>query len=59
MKHTDKVDMIDTLLTNAIAKDIVNGTLLNTDDTTVHMLRIGIWEDLEAFTQKGVVIGEA
>ena len=52
MKHTDKVDMIDTLLTNAIAKDIVNGTLLNTDDTTVHMLLIGIWEDLEAFTQK-------
>ena len=59
MKHTDKVDMIDTLLTNAIAKDIVNGTLLNTDDTTVQMLLIGIWEDLEAFTQKGVVIGEA
>ena len=59
MKHTDKVDMIDTLLTNAIAKDIVNGTLLNSDDTTVHMLLIGIWEDLEAFTQKGVVIGEA
>ena len=59
MKHTDKVDMIDTLLTNAIAKDIVNGTLLNTDDTTVHMLLIGIWEDLEAFTSKGIVIGEA
>ena len=59
MKHTDKVDMIDTLLTNAIAKDIVNGTLLNTDDTTVHMLLIGIWEDLEAFTSKVVVIGEA
>ena len=43
----------------AIAKDIVNGSLLNTDDETLGMLLHGIWEDMEAFEERGVIIGQA
>jgi len=59
MKHIDKIELIDNILMTAIAKDIMNGTLLTTDDETLRMVLIGIWEDIEAFTQRGVVIGEA
>ena len=43
----------------AIAKDIVNGSLLNTDDETLEMLLHGIWEDIDAFQERGVIIGQA
>ena len=44
---------------NAITKDILNGTLLDTDDATLTMLLIGIWEDVDAFTDRGIIIGHA
>ena len=59
MKHIDKIELIDSILMTAIAKDIVNGSLLNTDDETLGMLLHGIWEDMEAFEERGVIIGQA
>ncbi len=59
MKHTDKIELIDNILMTAIAKDILNGTLLNTDDETLEMVLLGIWEDIDAFETRGVVIGLA
>ncbi len=59
MKHIDKVELIDSILMSAIAKDIVNGSLLNTDDETLEMLLHGIWEDIDAFQERGVIIGQA
>ena len=59
MKHIDKIELIDSILMTAIAKDIVNGSLLNTDDETLEMLLLGIWEDIDAFQERGVIIGQA
>jgi len=59
MKHIDKIELIDSILMTAIAKDIVNGTLLNTDDETLELVLHGIWEDIEAFKERGVIIGQA
>ena len=59
MKHIDKIELIDSILMTAIAKDIVNGSLLNTDDETLEMLLHGIWEDIDAVQERGVIIGQA
>ena len=60
MKHSDKIDMIDNILMSAITKDIVNGNLLTeADDDTVEMVLNGIWEAMDTFIQKGVIIGLA
>ena len=60
MKHSDKIDMIDTILMSAITKDIVNGNLLTeADDDTVEMVLNGIWEAIDTFIEKGVIIGLA
>jgi hypothetical protein len=58
MKHTDRIELIDSILMSAIAKDIVNGSLLNTDDETLEMVLLGIWEDIQAFETRGVIIGQ-
>ena len=60
MKHSDKIDMIDNILMSAITKDIVNGNLLTeADDDTVEMVLNGMWEAIDTFIQKGVIIGLA
>ena len=60
MKHSDKIDMIDNILMSAITKDIVNGNLLTeADDDTVEMVLNGIWEAIDTFIEKGVIIGLA
>ena len=60
MKHSDKIDMIDTILMSAITKDIVNGNLLTeADDDTVEMVLHGMWEAMDTFIEKGVIIGLA
>ena len=60
MKHSDKIDMIDHILMSAITKDIVNGNLLTeADDDTVEMVLHGMWEAMETFIEKGVIIGLA
>tara|TARA_R110002020_G_scaffold172623_10_gene363010 strand:+ start:1500 stop:1682 length:183 start_codon:yes stop_codon:yes gene_type:complete len=60
MKHSDRIDMIDNILMSAITKDIVNGNLLTeADDDTVEMVLNGIWEAMDTFIQKGVIIGLA
>ena len=60
MKHSDKIDMIDNILMSAITKDIVNGNLLTeADDDTVEMVLNGIWEAMDTFIEKGVIIGLA
>ena len=51
MKHIDKIELIDSILMTAIAKDIVNGSLLNTDDETLEMLLHGIWELKKEFQE--------
>ena len=57
MKHIDKIELIDNILMTAIAKDIMNGTLLTTDDETLSMVLTGVWEDIDAFIERGVIIG--
>ena len=59
MKHMEKIELIDNILMTAIAMDILNDTLLDTDDETLVMVLTGIWEDMEAFTARGIIIGEA
>ena len=60
MKHSDRIDMIDNILMSAITKDIVNGNLLTeADDDTVEMVLNGIWEAIDTFIEKGVIIGLA
>ena len=60
MKHIDKIEMIDNLLMSAITKDIVSGKLLTeTDDETLEMVLQGIWENLDTFTERGIIIGTA
>tara|TARA_B100001559_G_C16163163_1_gene467275 strand:- start:298 stop:480 length:183 start_codon:yes stop_codon:yes gene_type:complete len=60
MKHSDRIDMIDNILMSAITKDIVNGNLLTeADDDTVEMVLNGMWEAIDTFIEKGVIIGLA
>ena len=45
---------------SAITKDIVNGNLLTeADDDTVEMVLHGMWEAMDTFIEKGVIIGLA
>jgi hypothetical protein len=60
MNILDHIDMIDQILMNHICNDVMNGTLLTeTDDETLELLLMGIWEDKETFKERGVIIGEA
>ena len=60
MKHTDKIEMIDNILMSAITKDIVIGNLLTeADDDTVELVLNGIWEAIDTFIEKGVIVGLA
>jgi len=59
MKEVD-VNQLDRILMSAIARDINNGTLLTeADDETIEMVLVGIWEDIQRYQLKGVIIGEA
>ena len=55
----DDIERLDKLLMKHICADIVNGTLLEADDMTLELLLMGIWENLEDFQARGVVVGEA
>tara|TARA_B100000287_G_C20245051_1_gene627694 strand:+ start:206 stop:388 length:183 start_codon:yes stop_codon:yes gene_type:complete len=55
----DDIERLDRLLMKHICADIVNGTLLEADDMTLELLLMGIWENLEDFQARGVVVGEA
>ena len=60
MKHTDKIEMIDNILMSAITKDIVIGNLLTeADDDTGELVLNGIWEAMDTFIEKGVIVGLA
>ena len=60
MNHIDKIKQIDEILMSSIVKDIVGGTLLtSTDDETLELVLIGMWENLDAFTEVGVIVGDA
>ena len=59
MNILDQANMIDRILMRAICNDMINGSLLESDDETLQMLLHGIWELKEEFEQKGIVIGEA
>ena len=60
MNHIDKIKQIDEILMSAIVKDIVGGTVLtSTDDETLELVLIGMWENLDAFTEVGVIVGDA
>ena len=59
MKEVD-VNQLDGILMSAIARDSNNGTLLTeADDETIEMVLVGIWEDIQRYQLKGVIIGEA
>ena len=52
--------MIDNILMSAITKDIVIGNLLTeADDDTVELVLNGIWEAMDTFIEKGVIVGLA
>ena len=55
----DDIEKLDRLLMKHICADIVNGSLLEADDMTLELLLTGIWENLENFQSKGVIVGEA
>ena len=55
----DQANMIDRILMRAISNDLINGSLLESDDETLEMLLHGIWELKEEFQEKGVIVGEA
>ena len=60
MKHIDKIEMIDNILMSAITKDIVIGNLLTEAvDDTVELVLNGIWEAMDTFIEKGVIVGLA
>ena len=44
---------------SAIARDVLNGSLLEADDQTLELVLQGIWEDPEKFEERGVIIGQA
>ena len=51
---------LDNQLFTAICNDITNGTLLTkSDDETLELLMVGLWEHMEDFKESGVVIGMA
>ena len=55
----DDIEKLDRLLMKHICADIINGSLLEEDDMTLELLLTGIWENLENFQSKGVIVGEA
>ena len=55
----DDIEKLDRLLMKHICSDIINGSLLEADDMTLELLLTGIWENLENFQSKGVIVGEA
>ena len=59
MNILDQANIIDRIPMRAICNDMINGSLLESDDETLQMLLHGIWELKEEFEQKGIVIGEA
>jgi hypothetical protein len=59
MDILDQANMIDRILMRAISNDLINGSLLESDDETLKMLLHGIWELKEEFQEKGVIVGEA
>ena len=59
MDILDQAYMIDRILMRAISNDLINGSLLESDDETLEMLLHGIWELKEEFQEKGVIVGEA
>ena len=59
MNILDQANMIDRILMRAISNDLINGSLLESDDETLKMLLHGIWELKEEFQEKGVIVGEA
>ena len=59
MDILDQANMIDRILMRAISNDLINGSLLESDDGTLKMLLHGIWELKEEFQEKGVIVGEA
>ena len=59
MNILDQANMIDRILMRAISNDLINGSLLESDDETLQMLLHGIWELKEEFQEKGVIVGEA
>ena len=59
MDILDQANMIDRILMKAISNDLINGSLLESDDETLEMLLHGIWELKEEFQEKGVIVGEA
>ena len=59
-KNKRNMQQLDKILMTAIARDINNGTLLTeADDETIEMVLVGIWEDIQRYQLKGVIIGEA
>ena len=59
MNILDQANMIDRILMRAISNDLINGSLLESDDETLKMLLHGIWELKKEFQEKGVIVGEA
>tara|TARA_Y100000361_G_scaffold93661_1_gene83610 strand:+ start:1557 stop:1736 length:180 start_codon:yes stop_codon:yes gene_type:complete len=59
MDILDQANIIDRILMRAISNDLINGSLLESDDETLEMLLHGIWELKEEFQEKGVIVGEA
>ena len=59
MDILDQANMIARILMRAISNDLINGSLLESDDETLEMLLHGIWELKEEFQEKGVIVGEA
>ena len=54
------MEQVDRILFKTITNDIVNGTLLTeSDNETLKLVLVGIWEDMETFEASGVIIGEA
>ena len=58
MDILDQANMIDRILMRAISNDLINGSLLESDDETLEMVLLGIWEDIQAFETRGVIIGQ-
>ena len=55
----DDIEKLDRLLMKHICAEIINRSLLEADDMTLELLLTGIWENLENFQSKGVIVGEA
>ena len=51
------MEQVDRILFKTITNDIVNGTLLTeSDNETLKLVLVGIWEDMETFEASGVII---